>query len=47
MNHALRRKLFIISIILIVVLALIYGFLPKTQKVDLVSRHTRPAPDYD
>jgi len=36
MNNALRRKLFIISIILIVILALIYGFLPKTQTVDLV-----------
>ena len=36
MNHTLRRKLVIISIILIVILAIIYGFLPKTQTVDLV-----------
>ena len=37
MNHALRRKIFVISIILIVVFLLIYGFLPKTQVVDIVS----------
>ena len=36
MNKALRRKLFIVSIILIVILAIIYGFLPKKQQVDLV-----------
>jgi HlyD family secretion protein len=37
MNHALRRKIFVISVILIVVFLLIYGFLPKTQVVDIVS----------
>ncbi len=37
MNHVLRRRVFIISIILIVVVLLVYGFLPKTRDVDLVS----------
>lgn len=36
MNHTLRRKLWITGIILIVVLAILYGFLPRTQEVDLV-----------
>jgi HlyD family secretion protein len=36
MNHALRRKLWITGIILVVVLAILYGFLPGTQEVDLV-----------
>jgi HlyD family secretion protein len=36
MNHALRRKLWIAGIILVVVLAILYGFLPRTQEVDLV-----------
>ena len=36
MNHALRRKLWITGILLVVVLAILYGFLPKTQEVDLV-----------
>lgn len=37
MNHVLRRRVFIISIVLIVVMLLVYGFLPKTRDVDLVS----------
>ena len=37
MNHTLRRKILIISVILIVTVLLVYGFLPKTQTVDLVS----------
>ncbi|MCX5848753.1 MAG: HlyD family efflux transporter periplasmic adaptor subunit [Deltaproteobacteria bacterium] len=37
MNGLLRRKILIISVILIVVFLLIYGFLPKTQAVDVVS----------
>jgi len=37
MNHSLRRKVFIVSILLLVVALLIYGFLPKTQEVDVVS----------
>ncbi len=36
MNHSLRRKLWIIGVILVVVLAILYGFLPPTQEVDLV-----------
>ena len=36
MNTGLRRKLFIISIILIVVVLLVYGFLPGAQQIDLV-----------
>jgi len=35
MNHSLRRKLFVVSIVLIVSVLLIYGFLPKTQEVDI------------
>lgn len=37
MNHAVRRRVFIISIVLIVVGLLIYGFLPPTRDVDLFS----------
>ena len=37
MNGLLRRKILIISVILIVVFLLIYGFLPKTQDVDIAS----------
>jgi HlyD family secretion protein len=37
MNHSLRRKILVISVILIVAILLIYGFLPKTQTVDIVS----------
>lgn len=36
MNHALRRKLWVTGVILVVVLAILYGFLPRTQEVDLV-----------
>ncbi|HUN53629.1 MAG TPA: efflux RND transporter periplasmic adaptor subunit [Smithella sp.] len=36
MNAGFRRKLFIICIILIVVILLVYGFLPGAQQVDLV-----------
>jgi HlyD family secretion protein len=36
MNHAWRRKLWITGIILVVALAILYGFLPRTQEVDLV-----------
>ena len=36
MNAGLRRKLFIISIVLIVVVLLVYGFLPGAQQIDLV-----------
>jgi HlyD family secretion protein len=35
MNGLLRRKILMISVILIVVALLIYGFLPKTQEVDI------------
>ena len=35
MNGALRRKILMISVVLIVVVLLIYGFLPKTQDVDI------------
>jgi HlyD family secretion protein len=37
MKHSLRRKILVISIVLIVIVLIIYGFLPKTQTVDLVS----------
>jgi HlyD family secretion protein len=37
MNHSLRRKVLVISVLTIVVVLLIYGFLPKTQEVDIVS----------
>ena len=37
MNGQMRRRILIISIVLIVVVLLIYGFLPKTQVVDIVS----------
>jgi len=36
MNRALQRKLWITGVILVVVLAIIYGFLPRTQEVDFV-----------
>ena len=36
MNHSVRRKLWVISILLVIVLAILYGFLPRTQEVDLV-----------
>ena len=36
MSHALRRKLWITGLILVVILAILYGFLPRTQEVDLV-----------
>ena len=36
MDKGLRRKIFILSIVLVVVFLLILGFLPKTQQVDLV-----------
>jgi len=36
MNNGLRRKIFIISIILVVAFFLFLGFLPKTQQVDFV-----------
>ncbi len=36
MNHPLRRKLWITGVLLVVVLAILYGFLPRTQEVDLV-----------
>ena len=36
MNHVLRRRVFIISIVVIVVGLLVYGFLPKTREADLV-----------
>lgn len=37
MNVALRRKLLVIVIIVAVVLATVYGFLPKTAEVDIIS----------
>lgn len=37
MNGQLRRKVFVISIVAIVIFFLIYGFLPKTRTVDIVS----------
>ena len=37
MKAALRRKLFVIGIIVVVVSATIYGFLPKPVEVDLVA----------
>jgi HlyD family secretion protein len=42
MNHSLRRKIFVVGIILIVVFLLIYGFLPKTQVVDIVTAMRGP-----
>lgn len=36
MNHGLRRKLWVTVIILAVVGAILYGFLPRTQEVELV-----------
>ncbi|KQC11523.1 MAG: hypothetical protein APR62_01535 [Smithella sp. SDB] len=37
MNHSLRRKVLVISVITVVVALLIYGFLPKTQEVDIAA----------
>lgn len=37
MNHSLRRKVLVISVLAIVVVLLIYGFRPKIQEVDIVS----------
>ena len=37
MNNLMRRKLLIAGFILIVILLIVYGFLPKRQEVDLVS----------
>lgn len=37
MNHVWRRRIFVTSIVVIVLIFLIYGFLPKTQEVDIVS----------
>lgn len=42
MNHSLRRKVLVISILLIVAFLLVYGFLPKTQEVDIVSAKRGP-----
>lgn len=42
MNHSLRRKVLVISVLLIVVFLLVYGFLPKTQEVDIVSAKRGP-----
>ena len=42
MKAALRRKLFVIVIILIVVSATIYGFMPKAVDVDLVDVSRAP-----
>jgi len=36
MNHAWRRRIFVTGIIVIVLIFLVYGFLPKTQDVDIV-----------
>ncbi|MBN1365137.1 MAG: efflux RND transporter periplasmic adaptor subunit [Syntrophaceae bacterium] len=37
MNHVLRRRIFIISVVVVVTILLVYGFLPKTLDVDIVS----------
>lgn len=37
MNHVWRRRIFVTGIIVIVLIFLVYGFLPKTQEVDIVS----------
>lgn len=37
MNHVWRRRIFVISIVVIVAVLLVYGFLPKTRDVDIVS----------
>jgi HlyD family secretion protein len=42
MNGALRRKILVSSILLIVAVLLIYGFLPKTQEVDIASVTSGP-----
>ncbi|MDQ1331433.1 MAG: HlyD family secretion protein [Thermodesulfobacteriota bacterium] len=42
MNIAIRRKLFVIIIILVAVLATLYGFIPKAVDVDLVDASRGP-----
>jgi HlyD family secretion protein len=42
MNVALRRKLFVIIVIAVVVLATVYGFFPKAADVDLVDVQRGP-----
>lgn len=37
MNQVLRRKVLVVSVVLIVVFLLIYGFLPKTKEVDITA----------
>jgi HlyD family secretion protein len=37
MNHVWRRRIFVISIVVIVATLLVYGFVPKTRDVDIVS----------
>ena len=39
MNNLTRRKLLIAGFSLIVILLIVYGFLPKRQDVDLVAAH--------
>ena len=42
MNIAIRRKLFVIIIILVAVFATLYGFIPKAVDVDLVDASRGP-----
>ena len=42
MKSATRRKWIVVVIVLVVVLATVYGFLPKTQEVDLVDVSREP-----
>lgn len=37
MNHVWRRRIFVTGIIVIILIFLVYGFLPKTQDVDIVA----------
>lgn len=37
MNNAMRRKIFISGIIFVIILTIIYGFLPKARQVDMVT----------
>src|SRR5512136_43211 len=37
MNHVWRRRIFVTGLIVIILIFLVYGFLPKTQEVDIVS----------
>lgn len=39
MNNLMRRKLMIAGFSLLVILLIVYGFLPKRQEVDLVAAH--------